>query len=124
MNKLYLKSSYTTPLVDFDPDKGLFQMEGRVIPEDAEGFFTEIFNWVDSYIPDKQKTLTLRFCLYYYNTGSAKRVFDIMRRFEEFFKKGYNVTIRWEYEEGDEDAMNDGLDYKRHIKAPFEIVKI
>lgn len=124
MNKLVIKSTYTTPQVDFDADKGLFQMEGRVIPEDAKGFFTQIFNWIDSYSPDKQKTLTLRFCLYYYNTSSAKRIFDVMRRFDEFFKTGCNVNMRWEYEEGDEDAMKDGQDYKRLIKAPFEIVKI
>ena len=124
MNKLFLKSTYTTPTVDFDPDKGLFQMEGRVIPEDAEGFFSQIISWIDNYSPDKQKALTLRFCLYYYNTSSSKRVFDIMRRFDELLNKGCNVTIRWEYEEGDEDAMKDGQDYKRYIKAPFEIVKI
>jgi hypothetical protein len=124
MEKLNINSTYTTPQVIYDPAKGMFEIEGRVIPEDAESFFSEIFNWIDKYVPGQEKPLIVRFRLFYYNTSSSKRLFDIMRKFDELYQKGGDIKIMWEYEDGDDDAMLDGEDYKRYLKIPFDIVKI
>jgi hypothetical protein len=47
-----------------------------------------------------------------------------MKRFDAKFQNGVNIKIRWEYEEGDDDSMQDGQDFKSMLKIPFEIVKV
>ena len=124
MEKLFIKSTYTTPEVNFDPDKGIFEIEGRIITEDAEKFFIKILNWIDAYSSGKQKPMQVRFRLFYYNTSSSKGMIDVMKRFDNLYLKGVDIKIIWEYEHEDEDAMLDGEDFKRFLKVPFQIVKI
>jgi hypothetical protein len=124
MDKLTIKSTYTTPQVDFDPDKGLFEIEGRIITEDAEIFFVKILSWLDEYSSNIQKPVVVRFRLFYYNTSSSKGMIDVMRRFDMLYEKGADIKIVWEYENEDEDAMLDGEDFKRFLKIPFKIIKI
>ena len=124
MDKLFIKSTYTTPQVVFDAEKGLFEIEGRIIPEDAESFFDEIFKWLDVCTFDNQRLLLVSFRIFYYNTGSSRCIVDVMKRFDALFQKGNNIKIEWKYEEGDEDAKRDGENFKTLLKVPFEVVKV
>jgi hypothetical protein len=47
-----------------------------------------------------------------------------MRRLYAKYLEGCNITINWEYEDGDEDNMQDGQDFKSMLKIPFNIVKV
>jgi hypothetical protein len=124
MEKLIIEKTESTPEVKFIPETGLFEIEGKIIPEDAGKFFAPIFSWLDNFFPDKQQPIIMRFSLFYYNTSSSKRVFDIMRRLDAKYLEGCNITINWEYEDGDEDNMQDGQDFKSMLKIPFNIVKV
>ena len=124
MDKLIINFTETTPQVNFDPGLGLLAIEGRVIPEDVGSFFSPIFYWIEKFEPDVNKPYVLRFCLFYYNTSSSKRIFEVMKRFDEKFQNGGNIKIRWEYEDGDDDTFQDGEDYKKMLKIPFEIIKV
>lgn len=124
MDKLIINFTGTTPQVNFDPDTGILAIEGRVIPEDVGSFFAPIFYWIEQFIPIENKSYVVRFCLFYYNTSSSKRIFEIMKRFDAKFQNGADIKIRWEYEEGDDDTMQDGEDYKKILKLPFEIIKV
>jgi hypothetical protein len=124
MDKLIIENTETTPLVNFDPDKGILEIEGRLIPEDVGDFFAPIFAWIDNFTPDKENLITVRFCLFYYNTSSSKRIFSLMKKLDSLFVQGVNLKVRWEYEEGDEDSIQEGEDYKSFLKVPFEIVKV
>jgi hypothetical protein len=124
MDKLNINSTFTTPEVNFDPKKGLLEIEGKIIPEDAEGFFTAIFKWIENYSPENNQSVVMRFRLFYYNTGSSKNILALMKKIDELFLKGNDIKIIWEYEEGDEDSMHDCEDYKKNLKVPIEIKKI
>ena len=124
MEKLIIEGTESTPEVKFIPENGLLEIEGKLIPEDAGNFFVPIFSWIENFSPDKQQPILMRFSLFYYNTSSSKRIFDIMRRLEAKFIDGCNITIQWEYEDGDEDTIQDGEDFKSMLKIPFEIVKV
>ncbi|OFY87486.1 MAG: hypothetical protein A3F72_16350 [Bacteroidetes bacterium RIFCSPLOWO2_12_FULL_35_15] len=124
MEKLIIEGTESTPQVNFIPENGLLEIEGKLIPEDAGSFFVPIFTWLENFCPDKQQAISMRFSLFYYNTSSSKRIFDIMRRLDAKFLDGCNITIQWEYEEGDEDTQQDGEDFKSMLKLPFNICKV
>lgn len=124
MDKLIINSTEATPQVNFDPENGLLEIEGKLIPEDVGNFFAPIFEWIEHFSPDKKQLIVVRFCLFYYNTSSSKRIFNMMKKFDTLYLQGANLKIRWEYEEGDEDSIQEGQDYKTFLKIPFEIVKV
>lgn len=124
MDKLIINSTETTPQVTFDPEKGMLEIEGRLIPEDVGNFFAPIFEWIENFSPENNELITARFCLFYYNTSSSKRILNLMKKLDALYLQGANLKIRWEYEEGDEDSVQEGQDYKTFLKVPFEIVKV
>ena len=121
MDKLVINKTFSTPQVNFDAESGLLEIEGQLIPEDPENFFLQIVNWIDNFNPDKNSKTLVRFKLSYYNTSSTKRILNILKKFDDLFQKGSDIKIIWEYEEGDEDTMQDGEDYKSFLKVPCEI---
>ena len=123
MDKLFINSTYTTPQINFDAEAGLLEVEGRLIPEDPEIFFSPVENWIDNFRPEKNSKTIVRFKLSYYNTSSAKKMLHVFKKFDAFFLSGSDIKIIWEYEDGDEDTMHDGEDYKRFLQIPFEIKK-
>jgi len=121
MNKLEIKGTNTTPQVNFDAETGKLEMQGTIIQEDTAGFFKPIFEWLDSFKPDKQTPILMRLCFYYYNTSASKRIFVMLKKLDELFQNGYNVKVVWEHEEGDEDSIQECQGYKRFLKLPVDI---
>ncbi|MCH8317007.1 MAG: DUF1987 family protein [Bacteroidetes bacterium] len=66
----------------------------------------------------------LRLKFYYYNTGTAIYIMDILRKLEALYEKGFKVKVEWQYEKEDEDSMEYGEDYKAILSLPFEIVEV
>ena len=50
MNTLCIKETEDTPLIHYDPNSGIFKIEGNSIPENAYLFYDPILIWLDKYI--------------------------------------------------------------------------
>ena len=124
MNNLDIESTAKTPDINFNAATGVLVMQGRLIPEDPEKFFSLLDNWLTEYLPPAGIKTTMRVRLYYYNSTSIKRLLHLFQRLERVQAQGHDIKITWEYEDGDEDAKMDGEDYKSLLKIPFEIIKI
>jgi hypothetical protein len=123
MEPLFIEKTFSTPLVQFNNDDFTLLIEGRVIPEDANTIFGPIGKWVDAYFSEGNKKLKLIFRLYYYNTSSSKKIVLLLKRLDELFSQHTEISAIWEYEEGDDDCMRDGEDYKAMVKFPLEVVE-
>lgn len=123
MEPINIEKTFSTPSVKFTPADHTLVIEGRMIPEDATAVFNPISNWVTSYFSAGNDTLNLVFRLYYYNTSSSKRIVNLLRKMDEYYAEGKKVTIRWEYEEGDDDCMRDGQDFQTLVKVPVDVVE-
>lgn len=123
MEALLIKETALTPRVIFHPEKSRLTIEGKVIPEDVDATFTPIKRWIQSYLKQNE-SLHLLFRLYYYNTSSARQFFLWFREIDVYAVAGKNISIRWEYEEGDEDSKSDAEEFFNGVGFTFEIASV
>jgi hypothetical protein len=123
MENFNLIPTSKTPSINFDMEKGLFEISGRSIPENSIDFYKPVLDWLDQYIEKAQPETVLEIRLEYFNTSSSKCLVDIFRKFEILHKRGKDTQIRWFYEEEDEDMLESGEDFKGIVKIPLDLVK-
>lgn len=124
MNNLQVEPTPKTPGINFNAATGLLVIEGRLIPEDPEKFFSLLNNWLTNYQPADGIKTVFRVRLYYYNSTSVKRLLHLFQKLESVYAQGHDINIIWEYEDGDDDSMMDGEDYKSLLKIPFDVLKV
>jgi hypothetical protein len=112
-----------TPLVNFDPSTGNFEIKGKSIPENSLVFYKPVFAWLDEYVLAPAPSTVLNIQLDYFNTSSSKCILDLFKIIENIFKNSKGeITINWLYDENDEDMQEAGEDYQSLIKSPFNLV--
>ena len=60
--------------------------------------------------------------LEYFNTSSSKCILDVFKKLESV--SGSEVSVKWYYEEDDEDMLEAGEDYEAIIDLPFEMIEV
>ncbi len=123
MKKIVLKSTDQTPNVILDKENGVFEFSGNALPEDINDYYKPLFRWWDEYIEEPNENTRLIFKLVYFNSASSKMIFEIMKKLEKLYEKGFGVEILWYYSEDDEDMEISGEEFAAHFDYPFEIVK-
>lgn len=123
MNSLVIEGSPKTPTIKFDGSNGSFSIEGRSIPENSLDFYKPVMEWLDTYVVEPQNETIFTVKLEYFNTSSSKCILDVFKKLETIFKRGNKVSIKWHYEEDDEDMLEAGEDYQSIIKIPFVMIE-
>ena len=123
MNAYSVEQSNRTPLLNFNPSTGIFEVKGKSIPENSMGFYKPMFEWLDKYAEEPAAKTILNIQLDYFNTSSSKSVVDLFKKLEQISKSGKGeVHINWLHNEDDDDMLEAGEDYKSIIKIPFTII--
>lgn len=129
MEALILASSSTTPNVNFDVENMSFTIEGECRPENVLTYFSPIINWLNKFknweinLPEPiDQTLEFHFKLAYYNTSSAKFLFNIFEKMKSIHQEGLKVKIFWHYDELDEDLLENGQEFEKILGLDFEFV--
>jgi hypothetical protein len=124
MEKFILQETPRTPSVSFDPERGLFEIKGKSIPENSTGFFGPLLEYMDNYckMPAERTVLVVK--LEFFNTSSTYRIHSLFKKFDKLYKDQYDVLIRWFCESGDENLRDAGSDFKAMLQVPFEIVEV
>ncbi len=121
LRKIYREKSDFYPKMVFDKDNGIFELEGRSLPEDSEAVYGPVLEWLDDYGKDPNPETEMVFRLEYYNSASLRKFADILatlRRISE--QKGVKVSAVWYYEDGDESSLENAEDLISAIGIPFE----
>ena len=124
MKKLQIQERDFIPGVILDKEKGIFEITGKACPENMEEFYEPIFNWLDDYADAPNEKTVFNVKLIYYNTASSKALLKILQKLENIKKQGYDVIVKWFYDEDDEELMIAGEDYAELIKLPFEFIAV
>lgn len=123
MQTFQLEATRTTPFVRLSPAEGLFEIRGKSHSEDSLSFFRRILEKLSAY-SSTEKTLTAHMLLEYFNTSSAKCLFDVMKALDRLRLQGYDVHVKWYYEEEDYDMVEIGEDYADLTKVNFHFVEL
>jgi hypothetical protein len=120
MESIIIESTDETPKVTLDKTKGIFQLEGRSLPEDVTTFYDPIISWIKTYTEEPLANTEFVFKMEYFNTASSKMILDILLALEEIKETGNAVKIKWYYRQDDEDMEEAGEEYAEIIEIPFE----
>lgn len=124
MNKIFhAEQSSKTPLIELNPETGVFEIRGKSIPENTVIFYKPMFEWIDSYSLDPVPQTAFDIQLDYFNTSSAKILADILRKMEKLHASGKSsVTINWRYQDIDDDMLEAGEGFQSITKVPFNLI--
>jgi len=120
MEALIIEKTGDTPTIKLDPANNIFLISDRSLPENANGFYSPVFKWLNSYSENPDTDIVFTFKLEYFNTASAKQIAKILLTLEHLSNKS-NVLIKWFYKKGDLDMMSSGLRYSKLLNVKFDI---
>ena len=123
LTKLELEGTRDTPYIIFDPENNRFEISGNSLPEDSTKFFDPIFEWIENYIKAPNKNTELICKLEYFNSSSAKMLYQIFIELERIKETGNNIKISWHFEAGDKLIEEKGLEYQSILEIPFEMIE-
>ena len=123
MEKLIVRPTRITPLIYFDPNRGLLELRGKSSPENSIQFYSTLIRDLEEFGRNGKKNLIANFKFEYFNTSSSKCLFDIFRKLNIVRENGFELSINWYYEEDDEDMLEAGEDYADLLGIDFNYVE-
>jgi len=120
---LEITGTRDTPYVLLDAKNNSFQISGNSMPEDSSKFFNPIFDWIEEYIKHPNNSTHLVCNLEYFNSSSAKMLYQLFVELENINEAGKKVKISWYYDSEDKLIEEKGLEYKSILNIPFEMIE-
>jgi hypothetical protein len=132
MQKLFIKRTSNTPEINFSPDEKLFSITGTSSPEDVRALYYPVIEWLKNFIDDivaeKYKVFSgivpirLQIDLSYFNSSSAKFLFDILTEFKRLTPVNVPLIVEWSYEVEDTDMKDAGADFALLVGMEFTFI--
>jgi hypothetical protein len=120
MQKLYIKATDTTPEIHFSPHENIFLIRGVSSPEDVRALYYPVIEWIKRYIDELLETennsytsdspLRFKTDLIYFNSSSAKFLYDIYIELNRLIPNRIPFLIEWLYDRDDPDMKEAGSD--------------
>jgi hypothetical protein len=132
MEILKIEPTHITPGIIFSPDENLFSISGMSAPEDVRALYYPVLDWMKKFIDEVVQGVYLisknnipvlfRIDLGYFNSSSAKFLFDILMELKKLPPEGVPVLIEWHYDEDDTDMKEAGEDISQLVEIKFNYV--
>lgn len=120
---LEIQETRDTPKVLFDANNNQFVIKGNSLPENTEVFFAPIFDWIEEYQKNPNDSTVLVCELEYFNSSTAKMLYEIFFELEKIAKTGKKVKVEWVYESDDKLIEEKGSEYQSVVSIPFEMLE-
>ena len=132
MQKLFIQQTHSTPEIHFSPDENIFIIQGRSTPEDVRAMYYPVVEWTKALVNDTldgkyksfnaESPLDFKIDLSYFNSSSAKFLYDILMEIQRLFKAGIPVNVSWYYDEEDTDMKEAGFDISQFVEMEFKYI--
>jgi len=122
MSNLTIPGSQSTPAINGDWETGVLTMSGDSYPENSFDLFNQVIDWVERFLAQTQKPLTLELHLLYLNTSSVRAVMDVFDLLEEAHQAGHEVAVNWHYDRRNERVAELAEEFLEDCSFPFSII--
>lgn len=120
MERLFINKTAITPEIHLSPEENTFHISGTSSPEDVRALYYPVIEWVNLFCAEiidhrkspysSEKPLIFKADLEYFNSSSAKFLYDIFLELKKLTKSGIPVIVEWHYDEEDIDLKEAGFD--------------
>ncbi len=129
MNSLKIESTTFTPEINFDVENNTLSFLKVSKPANAITFYKPVFDFIDSFEKTKVKSkiakeLVVDFKFDYFNTATAKVIYELLKKFKQINKQGIDVIINWYYHPEDDDLLEEGEIMSEALDLKFNFKKI
>jgi hypothetical protein len=132
MQKLFIEPTDATPLINFSPDENIFVISGISSPEDVRALYYPVIEWIRTFVDDiiegavsvfhKGSPVKMHIDLSYFNSSSAKFLFDIFSELKRLKSSEVPVVVEWLHEAEDIDMREAGSDIAELVEMEFTFV--
>jgi hypothetical protein len=120
---MIFEKSSRTPLVEIRADSCLIQ--GECYPENIVEWSSPVLEALRDAMRGAPSEYKVDLELYYFNSSSAKFLFDFFEYLDDEANAGRAITINWRYRAEDDTMLEAGEDFLEDIEAcKFELVPI
>lgn len=124
MENMLIEKTKSSPKVVMNAITGEWEISGSSYPENASEFYLPVFAWIDKFLMEVTKEVTMNFNLDYLNSSSIKFISEIVDKLNKYCNAGINVEINWKYNEIDDDIKELGEEFKEETACKFNLIEI
>ncbi len=111
-----------TPEIILDTPNGIITFKGHSLPENTGDFYYPIINWVKDYVDTAPEKTNVTFDLEYFNSSSFKMLLEMIQLLSKLKIKEKELTVTWNYQEGDEDMFDSGKQLEELLDIKFDYI--
>ncbi|HAF29427.1 MAG TPA: hypothetical protein DCG75_10310 [Bacteroidales bacterium] len=113
MNSLKIESTTFTPEINFDIENNTLSFLKVSKPANAFEFYRPVFEFIDNFEKAKVKSkivkeLVVDFKFDYFNTATAKIIYELLEKLKKIREQGVEIIINWFFHSEDEDLLEEG----------------
>ncbi len=134
MNKLHINPGNVSPEILFSPGENIFFIKGISAPEDVRSLYYPVVEWLKAFAGEvadgsctlfgKKNPVIFRIELEYFNSSSAKFLYDIFFTLKKLTSSGVPVIVEWCYDEEDVDMIEAGEDIAQLAEMDFKFIPV
>ncbi|MCP4383798.1 MAG: DUF1987 domain-containing protein [Hyphomicrobiales bacterium] len=117
MTNLKRDPTQRTPEIEFDFAANRFVMRGESYPEDINDFYGSLMLELHNHLTTLNGCIIhFTFELIYFNSSSAKVIFNLFELLDEIAKSGNDVNIIWVHDVDDDNMHEMGIEFAEDLK--------
>ena len=118
MDRPNIEATEDTPEVVFDHRRQSLAIRGNSFPENTFGFYRPIIAWLEEYLErEDHRSFILDMDIGYYNSSTSKVYMNIFNMLNGAAGKGWAIVVNGYYDSDDEDAFEDGEEFRMDMDA-------
>lgn len=132
MQRLFIQSTNVSPEILLSPAENIFYIRGNSMPEDVRAIYYPVTDWIRTFVSDLLcdssaytlvNPLVFKIDLVYFNSSSAKFLYDIFTELRQLRKSGIPFIVEWYYDSDDHEMKEAGVDISSLSEMEFSFIE-